>query len=237
MKFSAFISAVLIATPVFLGGTAVAVASSTGAAGEIIRPDGAPLQTPSFQMASLDGTAENGERRGFAKILYMLGKRNKADEAPKPVAVSYTREWVAKIPAPKQSESQECLAEALYFEARGESVKGQFAVAEVILNRVDSTRFPNSVCGVIRQGTGKKYQCQFTYTCDGNAEVVHERAAYDRVAKIAHVMITGAERGLTGGATYYHTKAVSPRWARKFHRTTTIGVHHFYRPTVRVSSN
>ena len=124
-----------------------------------------------------------------------------------------------------------CLAEALYFEARGESLKGQIAVAEVILNRVSSPKFPNTVCGVINQGTGRKYACQFTYTCDGNPETIHEPSAYARVAKVARMMLDGAPRRLSGGATYYHTTAVRPSWARKFRRTAKMGVHLFYKPT------
>ncbi|PTX56373.1 spore germination cell wall hydrolase CwlJ-like protein [Litoreibacter ponti] len=122
----------------------------------------------------------------------------------------------------------QCLTEALYFEARGETVKGQIAVAEVILNRVSSPRFPDTVCGVINQGTGRKYACQFTYTCDGNPETIHEPRAYERVGKIARMMLDGAPRTLSGGATFYHTTAVSPSWARKFRRTARHGVHLFY---------
>ncbi len=123
-----------------------------------------------------------------------------------------------------------CLAEALYFEARGETPKGQLAVAEVILNRVDSPQFPDSVCAVINQGTGRKNACQFTYTCDGHAEAIREPAAWDQVGRIAQLMLDGAPRTLTKGATHYHTNEVRPTWSRTFSRTATIGVHHFYRP-------
>jgi len=110
-------------------------------------------------------------------------------------------------------------------------------VAEVILNRVSSSSYPDSVCGVINQGTGKRYQCQFTYTCDGHAEVIHEPAAFERVGKVARIMLDGASRTLTGGATFYHTKAVNPSWARKFERTATIGQHYFYRKPLQLSLN
>jgi spore germination cell wall hydrolase CwlJ-like protein len=146
-----------------------------------------------------------------------------------PMQVEYTRDFLAKKPAASGGDNWECLTQALYFEARGESVKGQFAVAEVILNRASSSKFPNSVCGVIHQGTGKKYQCQFTYTCDGRAEVVHEKKSWTRLGKIARLMLDGAPRRLTDGATHYHTKAVNPRWARAFPRTAAIGVHYFYK--------
>ena len=149
--------------------------------------------------------------------------------ATAPDLITYDRAFLAAQPTASGGEQWRCLAEALYFEARGESVRGMFAVGEVIMNRVDSARYPSTLCGVINQGTGRRYACQFTYTCDGNAEVIHERAAWERVGKVARLLIDGAPRTLTGGATHYHTRAVSPRWARVFPRTTTIGSHHFYR--------
>jgi spore germination cell wall hydrolase CwlJ-like protein len=129
------------------------------------------------------------------------------------------------------------LAEALYFEARGESTAGLFAVGEVILNRVDSAAYPNSICSVINQGTGRKFQCQFTYTCDGHAENINEPASFQRVGKVARLLIDGTPRDLTEGATHYHTRAVSPSWSRRFPRTATIGSHHFYRQPTRSASN
>lgn len=151
--------------------------------------------------------------------------------------ITYDRAWLASQPKASGGKQWRCLAEALYFEARGESVKGQFAVAEVIMNRVASSRYPDTVCDVINQGTGKKYACQFTYTCDGKAEVIHEPRAFQNVAKIAKVMVDGAPIDLTKGATHYHTKSVSPRWARTYPRTATIGYHHFYRQSYRTAQN
>lgn len=176
------------------------------------------------------------EQRGLfglsaARLNKLLRPSGKVEE------ISYSKEWLAGLPAAKGGEEWRCLAEALYFEARGESVKGQFAVAEVIMNRVDSPRFPDSVCGVINQGTGRKYQCQFTYTCDGHAEVIAEPRAFERVGKVAKLILSGAPRELTDGATYYHTKSVRPSWSKKFARTATIGVHYFYRPQTKLSQN
>ncbi len=122
-----------------------------------------------------------------------------------------------------------CLTEALYFEARGEEVVGQYAVAEVILNRVDHRNYPNTICGVVNQGTGRQYACQFTYTCDGNPETIHDTGAWHRLGHVARIMMDGAPRDLTDGATHYHANWVNPRWARLYPRTATYGVHHFYR--------
>jgi spore germination cell wall hydrolase CwlJ-like protein len=154
----------------------------------------------------------------------------KARTKPVPAeAVSFSKAWLDKQPKASGDENFACLAEALYFEARGETVKGQFAVAEVIMNRVKSAQFPDTLCSVINQGTGRRYQCQFTYTCDGHEEVIHEKRAYARVAKVAKLVIDGAAPQLTQGATYYHTTAVRPRWSRSFTKTMRIGVHLFYR--------
>ena len=153
----------------------------------------------------------------------------KRNAAANPTQIVYTKQFLTTQPIAQGGADWQCLSEALYFEARGESVKGQFAVAEVILNRVASGLYPNSICGVIHQGTGRKYQCQFTYTCDGHAERIGEPRAWQQVGKIASLMIDGAPRLLTSGATHYHTTAVNPRWARVFPRTARIGVHYFYK--------
>jgi spore germination cell wall hydrolase CwlJ-like protein len=143
--------------------------------------------------------------------------------------IRYDRAFLAAMPVATGDAEWRCLTEALYFEARGEDIRGIFAVAEVILNRVDSKRFPSTVCGVVHQGTGEKYQCQFTYTCDGLDEAIREPRAWARVGKVARLMLDGAPRVLTDGATHYHTLAVDPRWARTFSLVSTIGEHHFYR--------
>ena len=90
---------------------------------------------------------------------------------------------------------------------------------------------------MINQGTGRKFACQFTYTCDGLAEVIREPKAYEMVGKVAKMVINGMPRKLTDGATHYHTKSVRPRWSRVFERTVTIGSHHFYKEPLRVSQN
>lgn len=168
-----------------------------------------------------------GDRR-----LKRLGMQSSIRAKARPqgaVSITYSKKWVDQQDFVSGGSEWKCLAEALYFEARGESVKGQFAVAEVILNRVASARYPNSVCGVVNQGTGKRYQCQFTYTCDGIAETISEPSAYRRVGKVAHLMLSGAQPNLTGGATHYHTRAVSPSWSRVYPKTASIGYHYFYR--------
>ena len=142
-----------------------------------------------------------------------------------------SKEFLASLPTPRGDEEFTCLANGLYFEARGETLQGQRAVAEVILNRVASKQYPNTICGVVYQGTGKKHQCQFSFSCDGIPDVVREKSAFERSSKIARLMIDGMykEAEVTDGALYYHTTAVRPSWAKSFTRTTQLGVHLFYR--------
>ena len=195
----------------------------------------AALAVPAMADTQVDQVLKQEKRGLFGLRGAKLG--NLFSPSKKKTKNAYTRGFIDGLPEAKGGEEWQCLSEALYFEARGESVKGQFAVAEVIMNRVDSPLFPNTVCGVVHQGTGRKYQCQFTYTCDGYAEVISEPRAYDRVSKIARAVLDGKVPSLTDGATYYHTTAVSPRWSRVFTRTAKIGVHLFYRDGVRTASN
>ena len=156
-------------------------------------------------------------------------------KSPDAAPGTISEEKLRRMAAPTGGKNFACLAEALYFEARGEELKGVVGVAEVILNRVEDPRYPDDVCSVVNQGTGERYRCQFTYTCDGRPETITEERAYLRVAKVARLMLDGAPRRLTAGATHYHTKSVSPRWSRVFPRTATLGYHHFYREPSRVA--
>lgn len=154
-------------------------------------------------------------------------KAKPKDPVGKPVLVNYSADWLQSQPSPKGDAQWECLRTALYFEARGEGIKGQFAVAEVILNRVDNRSYPKSICGVVKQGG--KGTCQFSYNCDGQRDVMANRQAADIAGRIARVMMDGAPRSLTAGATHFHTKAVNPKWSKRFSKTASIGAHLFYR--------
>ena len=147
----------------------------------------------------------------------------------------WTSSKLLSLPVPKSNKQMSCLAEALYFEARGEPIKGQLAVGEVILNRVEDTRYPSSICKVINQGTGRRFACQFTYTCDGKLETVQERQPYEMALKIAKILMTTHDRKLTRGSTHYHSNYVNPRWSKRFERIAKFGRHIFYRQPMLVS--
>ena len=194
-------------------------------------------------MASRLGAVLSQERAALAVVpdarmaqLTSLPPASERGITTEPV-VAYDDSYLASLPAATGDAQWRCLAEALYFEARGESVRGQFAVGEVILNRVDNAGYPGSLCGVINQGTGRKFACQFSYTCDGNPTVVRDQVSWERVGKVARVLLDGTPRDLTNGATHFHTHAVNPSWSRRFTRTAEIGAHMFYREPVRTASN
>ena len=147
----------------------------------------------------------------------------------------WTSSKLLSLPVPKSDKQVSCLAEALYFEARGEPIKGQLAVGEVILNRVEDTRYPSSICKVVNQGTGRRFACQFTYTCDGKLETVHERKPYEMALKIAKILMTTHDRKLTRGSTHYHSNYVDPKWSKKFERVAKFGRHIFYRQPILLS--
>ncbi|MEJ6397852.1 cell wall hydrolase [Yoonia sp. 208BN28-4] len=195
-------------------------------------------------LASRLGALLGAERQALSVVpdatmaaLTVLPPASERDVQTAPTTISYDRAYLDALPVAGGGAQWECLSEALYHEARGETVRGLFAVGEVILNRVDSSAYPDSACGVINQGTGRRFACQFTYTCDGRSDRINEIGAYNRIGKVARLLLDGAPRALTEGATHYHTRAVSPSWARRFPRTATIGSHHFYRQPTRTASN
>jgi spore germination cell wall hydrolase CwlJ-like protein len=130
-----------------------------------------------------------------------------------------------------RAKSEKCLAEAVYFEARGEAVRGQIAVAQVVMNRTFSGFYPNTVCGVVYQNKHRHYACQFTFACDNVADVVREPDMWDRAKKIAKAMLDG-QLWLpeVGKSTHYHAYWVHPSWVSEMKKMYKFGVHTFYRP-------
>lgn len=131
--------------------------------------------------------------------------------------------------AEREQSELDCLAEAVYYEARSESVRGQMAVAEVVMNRVNDSRFPKTVCGVVYQGQTREVGCQFTFTCDGSLRVKPSGPAWDRARDIALHVAMGLNTPVTNHATHYHTDYVNPYWSPGMVKTATVGQHIFYR--------
>ena len=133
-------------------------------------------------------------------------------------------------PSVFSKKEQTCLANAIYFEARSESLRGQAAVAQVVLNRVRNPTYPASICGVVYQNSHWRNACQFSFACDGKADRITEPSHY-KVAKEIALAVTAGKIFLpeVGSSTHYYASYVSPGWARSMHRMVKIGLHIFYR--------
>ena len=131
--------------------------------------------------------------------------------------------------ATRLSHADRCLAQAVYFEARGESYEGQLAVAEVVMNRVLSPRYPRTVCGVVFENERRRHACQFSFACDGRSDRPREAGAWADAVRTAYLVRSGDLRDLTDEATHYHADYVSPYWSHTLERTRKIGAHIFYR--------
>ena len=129
------------------------------------------------------------------------------------------------------AKAERCLANAVYFEARGEPVSGQIAVAQVVMNRVFSGFYPNEVCAVVYQNANRHLACQFTFACDGKSKIINERGAWARANRIAKQTLDGKLYvAAVGPATHYHAVYVRPNWVREMHKMARYGIHNFYRP-------
>jgi hypothetical protein len=137
--------------------------------------------------------------------------------------------FVASRDSAAYERSLECLSQAVYYEARSQSDEGQRAVAQVVLNRVRHPAFPNSVCGVVYQGSGRSTGCQFTFTCDGSMNAGVEPYAWERARRIAAAALGGSVYRPVGLATNYHTTAIHPYWAPSLVPQAIVGAHIFYR--------
>ena len=128
-----------------------------------------------------------------------------------------------------QLAEENCLARAIYFEARSESELGQIAVAKVVLNRVKDPEYPNTICGVVYQGSGRRNSCQFSFACDGLPDDVRSASAWGQAKRLAKMTIAGdAKVAALTTATNYHADYVKPKWAKSMKRLVKIGRHIFY---------
>ena len=129
-----------------------------------------------------------------------------------------------------------CLALNIYYEARGSTLADRAAVANVVMNRTLDRRYPDTICGVVKQGVQDsagnmvRHQCQFSWYCDGKSDVPTDTDMWVESQMLAWSMIEDNKyRGLTEGATHYHATYVNPRWARDLQLVGRIGEHIFYR--------
>ena len=178
---------------------------------------------PDIKMSALTPSQPGEEKAG--ESIAGKGEVTGVDQRPKSPAERLGLTGSARAKAEK------CLANAVYFEARGESVRGQIAVAQVVMNRVFSPFYPNNVCGVVYQNANHRYGCQFTFACDGIPDVVTEPDAYARAQRIARDMLDGKLwMPEVAKSTHFHAYYVHPDWVNEMKRIYKLGVHTFYRP-------
>jgi spore germination cell wall hydrolase CwlJ-like protein len=153
------------------------------------------------------------------------------EDDSRPLSVD-TRQELAPAPVA-------CLAQAIYFEGGNQTVDGMEAIGHVIMNRVESTGFPDTICGVVRQGPRDggpitRYRCQFTYFCDGKGDTFPlndtpaELEAADAAWSTAELILTGATPDMTHGSDHYHANYVSPPWSQVYDLVATVDAHLFY---------
>jgi hypothetical protein len=127
--------------------------------------------------------------------------------------------------------AERCLANAIYFEARSEPIRGQMAVAQVVVNRTFSGFYPNDICGVVYQNASRHLACQFTFACDGKSKAITERSHWAVANRIARQTLDGQIYvPEVGKSTHYHAAYVHPNWMHEMHKLARFGLHSFYRP-------
>lgn len=152
------------------------------------------------------------------------------------IAASSAQANVEELYDSESRPEEYCLALNIYYEARGSNRADRLAVADVVLNRVNDRRYPDTVCDVVKQGLQDangnmiRHQCQFSWYCDGKADRPQDQDRWIDAQQLAYmVYVLNEYRGLTEGATHYHATYVSPEWARDLQLVGRIGEHIFYR--------
>ena len=179
---------------------------------------------PDFKVASLPSTAAASDQPG--QSVASKGEVNSDNQR-----VMTPAERLGLFNPQAREKQEKCLANAVYFESRGEAVRGQIAVAQVVMNRTFSGYYPNTPCGVVYQNSHRHLACQFTFACDGIRDVVKEPDMWDRARRIAKETLDGRLwLPEVGKSTHYHAYWVHPSWVREMKKQYRFGVHTFYRP-------
>ncbi|VVP91208.1 hypothetical protein PS914_03143 [Pseudomonas fluorescens] len=166
-----------------------------------------------------------------AEVLEQKAAEN-SGPAPAPKAEAITQSEVQAVDpagAAPLDDAITCLARSIYWEAKGKNSADMKAVANVVMNRLGHEGFPDTVCGVVKQGSETK-SCQFSWWCDGRPDSVQEEVPYALAKEIARKALNKQLPDRTRGALYFHDRTVKPGWAREYIRTADIGLFRFYKP-------
>ena len=204
-----------------IGGAWLARLSLTAAAA-VVASTAASTGGPTYQTEFINAAATVGTGAGYHRqqIAFVQGRR------PDRTLPANLASWND----PKLvSKGERCMAQAVYFEARGEPFEGQLAVAHVVLNRVRDERYPNDTCAVVFENETWRHRCQFSFACDGRSDRPRDFSAWVSAIKTARMVSTGQMNDVTQASTHYHADYVAPEWAARFRKTVKIGRHNFYR--------
>lgn len=214
------------------GDVVIASPRTTLVAKSPVIPDDVQIVPASVDLRHPDGPAKQKLALALPKskveeTFKLKRSENKAAAKAKQESRSEKQKIVAQRRVKLAEEN--CLARAVYFEARSESELGQLAVAKVILNRVRDPDYPNTICGVVYQGSGRRNSCQFSFACDGLPDDVKSAKAWANSKRVAQKALNGSSKvAAVASATNYHADYVKPRWAKSMKRLIKIGRHIFY---------
>jgi len=203
---------------------AVAAAPVTGTAETIEIASIDPDMTNSAALAAIDALAPGAD----VPVPLMMSKELAYAREDLP-ATTFDGSVLDKKGKKVSDKELWCMATAIYFEARGETYRGQVAVGQVVMNRVAHPLYPDSICGVVFQNQSKRNACQFSFACDGIPEKVNDGKSWKQAQEIASGVVSGKEYlPEVGYATHYHATYVRPQWAPRMKKLTKIGLHVFY---------
>jgi len=183
------------------------------------------------QTTAADQARQAETARSKAEVLEEMAAPEGNKSQPTPAQLITRPQAQAVDPTGEESldDAITCLARSIYWEARGEGDAGMEAIANVIMNRTGQEGFPNTICGVVKQGQ-EQGACQFSWWCDGRSDDATEEEPYSHAKEIARKALNRQLRDRTGGALYFHNRKQAPKWSRKYIRTVGIGEHVFYKP-------
>jgi spore germination cell wall hydrolase CwlJ-like protein len=191
----------------------------TNGKGDFVNPDPIPVPASKTKLAKkIDEPAS--KRLKITPTAVQIEKTFKLKRPEKQKVIAQRRVRLAE---------ENCLARAIYFEARSESEMGQLAVARVVLNRTKNPDFPKTICGVVYQGSNRRNSCQFSFACDGLPDDVRQPAAWAQAKRVAQRALAGeSSHKIMSAATNYHADYVRPKWAKSMRKLVKIGRHIFY---------
>jgi spore germination cell wall hydrolase CwlJ-like protein len=183
------------------------------------------------QTTAADQTQKAEIARGKAQVLEEKAAPQGSKVPPTPAQIITEPQAQAVDPTGEDplDDAITCLARSVYWEARGEGDAGMEAIANVIMNRIGHDGFPNTICGVVKQGH-EQGACQFSWWCDGRSDDATEEEPYLQAKEIARKALNGQLRDRTGGALYFHNRKLAPNWSKEYIRTVEVGELVFYKP-------